>query len=29
VGILTFALALARKSEGRKIRYPEEKINVG
>jgi trk system potassium uptake protein len=29
VGILTFALALARKSEGRRIRYPEEDINVG
>ncbi len=29
VGILTFALALARKSEGRKLRYPEEQIVVG
>jgi trk system potassium uptake protein len=29
VGVLTFALALGRKSEGRRIRYPEEDINVG
>lgn len=29
VGILTFALALGRKSEGRKVRYPEEEITVG
>jgi trk system potassium uptake protein len=29
VGVLTFALALGRKSEGRRIRYPEEEINVG
>jgi trk system potassium uptake protein len=29
VGILTFALALARRSQGRKIRYPEEEIMVG
>jgi trk system potassium uptake protein len=29
VGILTFALALARKAQGRKLRYPEEQIVVG
>jgi trk system potassium uptake protein len=29
VGVLTFALALGRKSEGRRIRYPEEDITVG
>ena len=29
VGILTFALALARKSERRKLRYPEEEITIG
>lgn len=29
VGILTFALALARKAVGKKVRYPEEDIVVG
>jgi trk system potassium uptake protein TrkH len=29
VGILTFALALARKSERRKLRYPAEEITIG
>ncbi len=29
VGVLTFALALARKAAGRRLRYPEEEIVVG